>query len=58
MVKPNSIKENTIVSNKESVKDTYTFTFETNELDAENLMMVALFLRMKIMKLNSESLVR
>ncbi len=37
IVTPNSIKENIIVSNKESVKDTYTFTFETNGLDAEKL---------------------
>lgn len=37
IVTPNSIKENIIVSNQESVKDTYTFTFETNELDAEKL---------------------
>lgn len=35
IVTPNSIKENIIVSNKESVKDTYTFTFETNGLTAE-----------------------
>ncbi len=35
IVTPNSIKENIIVSNKESVKDTYTFTFETNGLNAE-----------------------
>lgn len=35
IVAPNSIKENIIVSNKESVKDTYTFTFETNGLTAE-----------------------
>lgn len=35
IVTPNSIKENIIVSNKESVKDTYTFTFETNGLIAE-----------------------
>ncbi len=37
IVTPNSIKENIIVSNKESVKDTYTFTFETNGLNAEKL---------------------
>ncbi len=37
IVTPNSIKENIIVSNKESVKDTYTFTFEPNGLDAEKL---------------------
>ncbi len=37
IVTPNSIKENIIVSDKESVKDTYTFTFETNGLDAEKL---------------------
>ena len=37
IVTPNSIKENIIVSNKKSVKDTYTFTFETNGLDAEKL---------------------
>ena len=37
IVTPNSIKENIIISNKESVKDTYTFTFETNGLDAEKL---------------------
>ena len=37
IVTPNSIKENLIVSNKESVKDTYTFTFETNGLNAEKL---------------------
>lgn len=35
IVTPNSIKENIIVSNKESVKDTYSFTFETNGLNAE-----------------------
>ena len=35
IVTPNSIKENIIVSDKESVKDTYAFTFETNELVAE-----------------------
>lgn len=35
IVTPNSIKENIIVSNKESVKDTYTFTFDTNGLNAE-----------------------
>lgn len=35
IVTPNSIKENIIISNKESVKDTYTFTFETNGLNAE-----------------------
>lgn len=35
IVTPNSIKENIIVSNKESVKDTYAFTFETNGLNAE-----------------------
>ncbi len=35
IVTPNSIKENIIVSNKESVKETYTFTFETNGLNAE-----------------------
>ncbi len=35
VVAPNSIKENIIISNKESVKDTYTFTFEANELNAE-----------------------
>lgn len=35
IVTPNSIKENIIVSNKESVKDIYTFTFETNGLNAE-----------------------
>ena len=37
IVTPNSIKENIIVSNKESVKDTYAFTFETNGLNAEKL---------------------
>ena len=37
IVTPNSIKENIIVSDKESVKDTYTFTFETNGLDTEKL---------------------
>lgn len=37
IVTPDTIKENIIVSNKESVKDTYTFTFETNGLDAEKL---------------------
>ena len=37
IVTPNSIKENIIVSNKESVKDTYTFTFETNGLNSEKL---------------------
>lgn len=35
IVTANSIKENIIVSNKESVKDKYTFTFETNGLTAE-----------------------
>lgn len=37
IVTPNSIKENIVVSNKKSVKDTYTFTFETNGLNAEKL---------------------
>lgn len=37
IVTPNSIKENIIVSDKESVKDTYTFTFETNGLNTEKL---------------------
>lgn len=37
IVTPNSIKENIIVSNKKSVKDTYAFTFETNGLDTEEL---------------------
>ena len=37
IVTPNSIKENIIVSSKESVKDTYTFTFETNGLDVEKI---------------------
>lgn len=37
IVTPNSIKENIIVSDKDSVKDTYTFTFERNGLDAEKL---------------------
>ncbi len=37
IVTPNSIKENIIVSDKESVKGTYTFTFETNGLNAEKL---------------------
>ena len=37
IVTPNSIKENIIVSNKESVKETYTFIFETNGLDTEKL---------------------
>lgn len=35
VITPNSIKENIIVSNKESVKDKYTFIFETNGLNAE-----------------------
>ena len=35
VVTPNSIKENIIVSNKESVKETYTFTFETNGLNVD-----------------------
>ncbi len=35
VVTPNSIKENIIVSDKESVKETYTFTFETNGLSVE-----------------------
>ncbi len=35
IVTPNSIKENIIVSNKESVNDKYTFTFETNGLNVE-----------------------
>lgn len=35
IITPNSIKENIIISNKESVKDTYTFTFEANGLNAE-----------------------
>ncbi len=34
IVTPNSIKENIIVANKESVQSTYSFTFETNGLDA------------------------
>ncbi len=37
IITPNSIKENIIVADKESVKDTYTFTFETNGLNAEKL---------------------
>ena len=37
IVTPNSIKENIIVSDKESVKETYTFTFETNGLNTEKL---------------------
>lgn len=37
IVTPNSIKENIIVSDKESVKETYTFTFETNGLNVEKL---------------------
>lgn len=35
IVTPNSIKENIIVSSKESVKNIYTFTFETNGLNTE-----------------------
>ncbi len=35
VVTPNSIKENIIVSSKESVKETYTFTFETNGLNVD-----------------------
>ncbi len=37
IITPNSIKENIIVFDKESVKDTYTFTFETNGLNVEKL---------------------
>lgn len=37
IVTPNSIKENIIVSDKESVKDAYSFTFETNGLNTEKL---------------------
>lgn len=37
IVTPNAIKENIIVSDKESVKDTYTFTFQSNGLEAEKL---------------------
>lgn len=37
IVTPNSIKENIIISNKACVNDTYTFTFETNGLNAEKL---------------------